>query len=89
MHLQGKSVRLARCRRRARGYVRTLPGKGSFAILGRFDVVDFVEAGDPKQIERTAMIIRAYGHSIKKRRSQPCGRIFKPILLRVCCSRKD
>lgn len=37
--------------------------KGSFATLGRFDVVDFVEADDPKQIEKTAMIIRAYGHS--------------------------
>lgn len=37
--------------------------KGSFATLGRFDVVDFVEADDPKQIEKAAMIIRAYGHS--------------------------
>lgn len=37
--------------------------KASFATLGRFDVVDFVEAEDPKQIERAAMIIRAYGHS--------------------------
>ena len=37
--------------------------KGSFATLGRFDVVDFVEADDPNQIEKTAMIIRAYGHS--------------------------
>jgi len=37
--------------------------KGSFATLGRFDVVDFVEAEDPKQIEKTAMIIRSYGHS--------------------------
>jgi uncharacterized protein with GYD domain len=37
--------------------------KGSFATLGRFDVVDFVEADDPKQIEKVAMIIRAYGHS--------------------------
>ena len=36
--------------------------KGSFATLGRFDVVDFVEADDPKQIEKAAMIIRAYGH---------------------------
>jgi uncharacterized protein with GYD domain len=35
--------------------------KGSFATLGRFDVVDFVEADDPKQIEKAAMIIRAYG----------------------------
>ena len=37
--------------------------KGSFATLGRFDVVDFVEADDPKEIEKAAMIIRAYGHS--------------------------
>jgi uncharacterized protein with GYD domain len=37
--------------------------KGSFATLGRFDVVDFVEADDPKHIEKAAMIIRAYGHS--------------------------
>jgi uncharacterized protein with GYD domain len=38
--------------------------KGSFATLGRFDVVDFVQADDPKQIEKAAMIIRAYGHSM-------------------------
>lgn len=37
--------------------------KQSFATLGRFDVVDIVEADDPKQIEKAAMIIRAYGHS--------------------------
>jgi len=37
--------------------------KQSFATLGRFDVVDIVEAEDHKQIERAAMIIRAYGHS--------------------------
>jgi len=37
--------------------------KHSFATLGRFDVVDVVESNDPKQIERAAMIIRAYGHS--------------------------
>jgi uncharacterized protein with GYD domain len=37
--------------------------KESFATLGRFDVVDVVEADDPKQIEKAAMIIRAYGHS--------------------------
>lgn len=34
-----------------------------YATLGRFDVVDIVEANDPKQIEKAAMIIRAYGHS--------------------------
>lgn len=37
--------------------------KNSYATLGRFDVVDIVEADDPKQIEKAAMIIRAYGHS--------------------------
>jgi hypothetical protein len=40
--------------------------KGSFATLGRFDVVDLLEAEDPKQIEKAAMIIRAYGHSTTK-----------------------
>jgi uncharacterized protein with GYD domain len=38
--------------------------KDSYATLGRFDVVDLVEANDPKQIEKAAMIIRAYGHSM-------------------------
>ncbi len=37
--------------------------KNSFAVLGRFDVVDIVESDDPKQVEKAAMIIRAYGHS--------------------------
>ncbi len=37
--------------------------KQSFATLGRFDVIDIVEANEPKQIEKAAMIIRAYGHS--------------------------
>jgi uncharacterized protein with GYD domain len=37
--------------------------KNSFATLGRFDVVDIVEAKDPKEIEKAAIIIRAYGHS--------------------------
>jgi uncharacterized protein with GYD domain len=37
--------------------------KDSYATLGRFDVVDVVEANDPKQIEKAAMIIPAYGHS--------------------------
>jgi len=37
--------------------------KDSYATLGRFDVVDIVEASDVKQIEKAAMIIRAYGHS--------------------------
>jgi uncharacterized protein with GYD domain len=37
--------------------------KDSYATLGRFDVIDIVEANDPKEIEKAAMIIRAYGHS--------------------------
>ena len=45
---------------------RDCPGvqwKDSYATLGRFDVVDIVEATDPKEIEKVAMIIRAFGHS--------------------------
>jgi uncharacterized protein with GYD domain len=37
--------------------------KDSYATLGRFDVIDVVEAPDSKEIEKVAMIIRAYGHS--------------------------
>ena len=45
---------------------RQCPGviwKDSFATLGRFDVVDIVEAADPKEVEKAAMLIRAYGHA--------------------------
>ena len=38
--------------------------KDSYVTLGRFDIVDIVESDDPKQVEKAAMIIRAYGHSI-------------------------
>ena len=37
--------------------------KDSYVTLGRFDIVDIVESSDPKQVEKAAMIIRAYGHS--------------------------
>ena len=37
--------------------------KDSYVTLGRFDTVDIVESSDPKQVEKAAMIIRAYGHS--------------------------
>jgi len=37
--------------------------KDSYATLGRFDVVDIVEANDAKDVEKAAMIIRAQGHS--------------------------
>lgn len=38
--------------------------KDSYSTLGRFDVVDIIESDDPKQVEKAAMIIRAYGHSM-------------------------
>ena len=37
--------------------------KQSFALLGRFDVVDVVESDNVKQVEKAAMIIRAFGNS--------------------------
>lgn len=37
--------------------------KQSFATMGQYDVVDVVESNDRSQVERAAMIIRAYGHS--------------------------
>ena len=37
--------------------------KDSYATLGRYDVIDVVEASDPKENEKVAMIIRAYGRS--------------------------
>jgi uncharacterized protein with GYD domain len=37
--------------------------QGSWATMGRFDVVDVVESNDAKEVERAAMLIRAYGHS--------------------------
>ena len=36
--------------------------KESYATMGRFDVVDIVESNDQEQVEKAAMIIRAYGH---------------------------
>ena len=38
--------------------------KISYALLGRFDVIDIVEADDPAAVERAVMIIRANGHAI-------------------------
>ena len=38
--------------------------KASYATMGRFDVVDVVEADDPGEVELAAMIIRAYGHAV-------------------------
>jgi len=36
----------------------------SFATMGQFDTVDIVDSDDPNQVERAAMIIRGYGHSM-------------------------
>ncbi|MGH8353901.1 MAG: GYD domain-containing protein [Pseudomonas sp.] len=35
----------------------------SFATMGHFDVVDIIESSDPTQVEKAAMIIRAYGRA--------------------------
>jgi uncharacterized protein with GYD domain len=35
----------------------------SYAVNGRFDVIDIIESDDSKQVSKAAMIIRAYGHS--------------------------
>lgn len=37
--------------------------KESYAVLGRFDVVDVVEAADLKELEKAAMLIRVHGHA--------------------------
>lgn len=37
--------------------------KDSYALMGRFDVVDIVEADGPADIEKAAMLIRCYGHA--------------------------
>ena len=37
--------------------------KESHVMMGRFDIIDLVESDDIKQVEKAAMIIRAYGHS--------------------------
>lgn len=37
---------------------------GSYATLGRYDVIDIVEADDPREVERVALVIRSVGHSI-------------------------
>jgi uncharacterized protein with GYD domain len=49
----------AKIRKECKGVV----WKQSFATLGRFDVVDIVEADDPTEVERAALSIRGYGHA--------------------------
>jgi len=45
---------------------RECPGvtwKDSYALMGRFDVIDIVESDDPRQVRRASMIIRSIGRS--------------------------
>jgi uncharacterized protein with GYD domain len=37
--------------------------KDSYAVLGRFDVIDVLEADDVKDVEKAAMLIRTHGHA--------------------------
>ena len=37
--------------------------KNSFALMGHYDIIDIVESDNPEQVEKAAMIIRAYGHT--------------------------
>jgi uncharacterized protein with GYD domain len=41
----------------------TVRWKDSYALMGRFDVVDVVEAPSPTEVEKAAMIIRCHGHA--------------------------
>ena len=40
-----------------------VPWKDSNGIMSRFEVVDLVEAGHLAEVEKAAMIIRAYEHA--------------------------
>ena len=35
----------------------------SYGLMGRFDVLDLVEADNPADVEKAAMIIRCHGHA--------------------------
>jgi uncharacterized protein with GYD domain len=37
--------------------------KESYAVMGRFDVVDIVEADSAAEVARAALLIRCYGHA--------------------------
>ncbi len=54
--------------------------KYSFATLGRFDVVDIVESRNPKQVEKAAMLIRAYGHASTETLSATAWKDFRANL---------
>jgi len=42
----------------------SLEWKGSYFTIGRYDVVDLVESDDVTLVEKAALIIRGYGHSL-------------------------
>jgi uncharacterized protein with GYD domain len=35
----------------------------SYAVMGRYDVIDIVAADNPADVEKVAMIIRSFGHA--------------------------
>lgn len=37
--------------------------KDSYALMGRFDVIDIVESDSLAEVEKAAMLIRCYGHA--------------------------
>jgi uncharacterized protein with GYD domain len=37
--------------------------KDSYALMGRFDVIDIVESDNLAEVEKAAMLIRCYGHA--------------------------
>ncbi len=37
--------------------------RDSYVLMGRFDVVDIVEADTPTEVEKAALIIRTHGHA--------------------------
>lgn len=37
--------------------------RDSYAITGRYDVINIFECTDPLEMAKVAMIIRSYGHS--------------------------
>lgn len=54
--------------------------KGSYATFGRFDMVDVVEADDPEEVAKAAMIIRSFGHATTETlMGMPWNRFLKTL----------
>jgi uncharacterized protein with GYD domain len=54
--------------------------KGSYATLGRFDMVDVVESDDPEEVAKVAMIIRCFGHATTETlMGMPWNRFLKTL----------